>query len=65
MCIRDRTYPFAPVPETGGCGVHDADLCVTAEDPAGHPDAGAQVVRVSVEYEDATTALVRFSAFTL
>ncbi|WP_051113528.1 hypothetical protein [Streptomyces davaonensis] len=59
------TYPFAPLPETDGCGVHDADLCLTAEDPAGHPDAGAQVVRVSVEYEDAATALVRFSAHTL
>ncbi|MGW5633748.1 hypothetical protein [Streptomyces sp. NPDC003832] len=61
----ELSYPFAPTPETGGCGVWEADLCLTAEDPAGHPDAGAHVVQVNVVNEDATTALVHFSAYTM
>ncbi|MFI6009702.1 hypothetical protein ACIBAG_12915 [Streptomyces sp. NPDC051243] len=60
-----RTYPDAPAPETESCGLWDADLCLDVADPGGHPDAGAHAVQVSVEYESAGTALVRFSTFTL
>ncbi|WP_031482818.1 hypothetical protein [Streptomyces bicolor] len=60
-----RTYPDAPAPETGSCGLSDADLCLEVAHPDGHPAAGAHAVQVSVEYESADTALVRFSAFTM
>ncbi|MFF8394377.1 hypothetical protein [Streptomyces sp. NPDC016172] len=65
--VRDwlrATYPDAPEPRTGGgvCGAFCLD--VTHED--GLPGtAEAHVVQVRVEYENAETALVRFSAFTM
>jgi hypothetical protein len=68
--VRDRpahTYPDAPAPDTESC-TGDTDLCLaldfTADPPSGtHPPA--DVVRTGVVFEDAGTALVRFSAFTL
>ncbi|MEV5433895.1 hypothetical protein [Streptomyces sp. NPDC052701] len=58
------TYPDAPEPRTGG-GVRGAlRLEVTHEN--GLPGtAEAHVVQVRVENENAETALVRFSAFTM
>ena len=61
-----RTYPQAPEPGTEFCG-EGADLCLnldSADRPV--PDGvGANAVKVDVVYEDAGTALVRFSAFTV
>ncbi|MFF7868524.1 hypothetical protein ACFZCT_18995 [Streptomyces qaidamensis] len=65
--VRDwlrRTYPDAPEPRTGGgvCGA----LCLDVTHEDGLPGAAeAHVVQVRVEYENAETALVRFSAFTM
>ncbi|MFH9012695.1 hypothetical protein ACH4C6_15055 [Streptomyces sp. NPDC017943] len=58
------TYPDAPRPRTGGgvCGA----LCLDVTRENGLPGtAGAHVVQVRVEHENAETALVRFSAFTM
>ncbi|MFB8245346.1 hypothetical protein ACFC5X_09895 [Streptomyces sp. NPDC055952] len=58
------TYPDAPEPRTGGgvCGA----LCLDVTRESGLPGtAGAHVVQVRVENENAETALVRFSAFTM
>ncbi|MEG8276509.1 hypothetical protein [Streptomyces sp. AHA2] len=58
------TYPDAPEPRTGGgpCGA----LCLDVTHDDGLPGtAGAHVVQVRVENENAETALVRFSAFTM
>ncbi|PNG19894.1 hypothetical protein [Streptomyces cahuitamycinicus] len=58
------TYPGAPEPRTGGgvCGA----LCLDVTHEDGLPGAAeAHVVQVRVEYENAETALVRFSAFTM
>ncbi|MFF7737392.1 hypothetical protein [Streptomyces sp. NPDC007984] len=65
--VRDwlrETYPNGPEPRTGGgaCGA----LCLDVTHENGLPGtAGAHVVQVRVEYENAETALVRFSAFTM
>ncbi|MEU3935053.1 hypothetical protein AB0E85_23930 [Streptomyces sp. NPDC029044] len=65
--VRDwlrTTYPDAPGPRTGGgvCGA----LCLDVTHEDGLPGtAEAHVVQVRVEYENAETALVRFSAFTM
>jgi hypothetical protein len=65
--VRDwlrRTYPDAPEPRTGGgvCGA----LCLDVTHEDGLPGAAeAHVVQVRVEYVNAETALVRFSAFTM
>ncbi|MER7477611.1 hypothetical protein ABTX60_08115 [Streptomyces sp. NPDC126510] len=65
--VRDwlrETYPDAPAPRTGGgaCGA----LCLDVTHENGLPGtAEAHVVRVRVEHENAETALVRFSAFTM
>ncbi|MEV7079722.1 hypothetical protein AB0N88_14405 [Streptomyces sp. NPDC093516] len=65
--VRDwlrATYPDAPEPQTGGgvCGA----LCLDVTHEDGLPGtARAHVVQVRVEYENAETALVRFSAFTM
>ncbi|MFF6913794.1 hypothetical protein [Streptomyces sp. NPDC012466] len=59
-----ETYPDAPEPRTGGgvCGA----LCLDVTHEDGLPGtAEAHVVQVRVEYENAETALVRFSAFTM
>ncbi|MFE8962300.1 hypothetical protein [Streptomyces iakyrus] len=59
-----ETYPNAPKPRTGGgvCGA----LCLDVTHEDGLPGtAEAHVVQVRVEYENAETALVRFSAFTM
>ncbi|MFF7488676.1 hypothetical protein [Streptomyces luteogriseus] len=59
-----ETYPNAPKPRTGGgaCGA----LCLDVTHENGLPGtAEAHVVQVRVEYENAETALVRFSAFTM
>ncbi|MFE7897304.1 hypothetical protein ACFU3E_07160 [Streptomyces sp. NPDC057424] len=58
------TYPDAPGPRTGGgsCGA----LCLDVTHENGLPGtAEAHVVQVRVEYVNAETALVRFSAFTM
>ncbi|CAL9521634.1 hypothetical protein SUDANB2_03850 [Streptomyces sp. enrichment culture] len=58
------TYPDAPEPRTGGgvCGA----LCLDVTHEEGLPGtAQAHVVQVRVEYENAETARVRFSAFTM
>ncbi|MGW1539174.1 hypothetical protein ACWCPM_02550 [Streptomyces sp. NPDC002309] len=59
------TYPDAPAPGSV-CEDADADLCLDLglSDALPGP-AGAHAVRVAVEHEDARTALVRFSAFTM
>ncbi|MFJ7335424.1 hypothetical protein ACIQU3_11885 [Streptomyces sp. NPDC101110] len=65
--VRDwlrETYPDAPEPRTGGgvCGA----LCLDVTHEDGLPGtAEAHVVQVRVEYENAETARVRFSAFTM
>ncbi|MFJ8592408.1 hypothetical protein [Streptomyces sp. NPDC093598] len=65
--VRDwlgETYPDAPEPRTGGgsCGA----LCLDVTHENGLPGAAeAHVVQVRVEYVNAETALVRFSAFTM
>ncbi|MEW2608770.1 hypothetical protein AB0937_00865 [Streptomyces sp. NPDC047880] len=65
--VRDwlrETYPNAPEPRTGGgvCGA----LCLDVTHEDGLPGtAEAHVVQVRVEYENAETARVRFSAFTM
>jgi hypothetical protein len=58
-----ETYPNAPEIRTGGpCGA----LCLDVSHEDGLPaPAEAHVVQVRVEYENAETALVRFSAFTM
>ncbi|MFJ6000211.1 hypothetical protein [Streptomyces sp. NPDC092370] len=59
-----ETYPDAPEPRTGGgsCGA----LCLDVTHENGLPGtAEAHVVQVRVEYVNAETALVRFSAFTM
>ncbi|WP_432120165.1 hypothetical protein [Streptomyces sp. bgisy032] len=57
------TYPDAPEPRQGGaCGA----LCLDVTSENGLPGtAEAHVVQVRVEYENAETARVRFSAFTM
>ncbi|MFE1246969.1 hypothetical protein [Streptomyces sp. NPDC058766] len=57
------TYPDAPKPRSGGsCGA----LCLDVTSGNGLPGtAEAHVVQVRVEYENAETARVRFSAFTM
>ncbi|CAL9518654.1 hypothetical protein SUDANB108_03816 [Streptomyces sp. enrichment culture] len=64
--VRDwlrATYPDAPEPRTGGsCGA----LCLDVTHEEGLPGtAEAHVVQLRVEYENAETARVRFSAFTM
>lgn len=65
--VRDwlrETYPNGPKARTGGgaCGA----LCLDVTRENGLPGtAEAHVVQVRVEYENAETALVRFSAFTM
>lgn len=65
--VRDwlrETYPNGPEARTGGgaCGA----LCLDVTHENGLPGtAEAHVVQVRVEYENAETALVRFSAFTM
>ncbi|WP_367321771.1 hypothetical protein [Streptomyces sp. HUAS ZL42] len=60
------TYPDAPAPGTAYCADEDADLCLALDATKGLPDGvSADAVRMSVVYEDADTALVRFSAFTM
>lgn len=65
--VRDwlrETYPNGPEARTGGgaCGA----LCLDVTRENGLPGtAEAHVVQVRVEYENAETALVRFSAFTM
>ncbi|BCL21895.1 hypothetical protein ACPCBX_33760 [Streptomyces tuirus] len=65
--VRDwlrQTYPNGPEARAGGgaCGV----LCLDVTHENGLPGtAEAHVVQVRVEYENAETALVRFSAFTM
>ncbi|MGX5213835.1 hypothetical protein ACWKT3_34955 [Streptomyces violaceus] len=65
--VRDwlrATYPNAPKARTGGGSCEALCLDVTHEN--GLPGtAKAHVVQVRVEYENAETALVRFSAFTM
>jgi hypothetical protein len=73
----ERTYPQAPEPRTRFCVPKSADLCLsldfsgTTEEGAGrvpgsaYPGFGAAAARVSVEYEGAGGALVRFAAYTL
>ncbi|GAA2602633.1 hypothetical protein GCM10010304_59590 [Streptomyces roseoviolaceus] len=58
-----ETYPNAPEIRTGDpCGA----LCLDVSHEDGLPaSAEAHVVQVRVEYENAETALVRFSAFTM
>ncbi|MFI6376971.1 hypothetical protein [Streptomyces sp. NPDC050546] len=58
-----ETYPNAPELRTGDpCGA----LCLDVSHEDGLPaSAEAHVVQVRVEYENAETALVRFSAFTM
>ncbi|MER6917546.1 hypothetical protein [Streptomyces spiralis] len=67
--VRDwlhRTYPDAPAPETESCLTDDADLCLELSHMQGLPEGvGADVVQVSVTYEDSGTALVGFAAFTI
>ncbi|MEV0239446.1 hypothetical protein AB0I06_05830 [Streptomyces sp. NPDC050674] len=59
-----ETYPDAPEPRTGG-GACTA-LCLDLTHENGLPGtAEAHVVQVRVEHENAETALVRFSAFTM
>ncbi|GGJ49842.1 hypothetical protein [Streptomyces brasiliensis] len=60
------TYPEAPEPGTDLCDT-DADLCLNLNTQyATPPDgAGADAVTVNVTYEDAGTAVVFFSAFTV
>ncbi|MFI8090866.1 hypothetical protein ACIF9R_21515 [Streptomyces sp. NPDC086080] len=57
------TYPDAPKPRSGGtCGA----LCLDVTAETGLPGtAEAHVVQVRVAYENAETARVRFSAFTM
>ncbi|WP_244207225.1 hypothetical protein [Streptomyces swartbergensis] len=57
------TYPDAPEPRAGGsCGA----LCLDVTHENGLPaTVGAHVVQVRVEYVNAETARVRFSAFTM
>lgn len=64
--VRDwlrETYPNAPEARSdASCGA----LCLDVSHENGLPaTAGAHVVQVRVEYENAETARVRFSAFTL
>ncbi|GKQ35880.1 hypothetical protein [Streptomyces sp. A012304] len=73
----ERTYPQAPEPRNRFCVPKSADLCLsldfsgTTEEGAGQfpgsarPGFGAAAAQVSVEYEGADGALVRFSAFTM
>ncbi|MET9759495.1 hypothetical protein ABZ016_10615 [Streptomyces sp. NPDC006372] len=58
-----ETYPDAPEIRTGGtCGA----LCLDVTHEDGLPGtAEAHVVQVRVEYENAETAVVRYSAFTM
>ncbi|MFD5160314.1 hypothetical protein ACFWMJ_19930 [Streptomyces hawaiiensis] len=59
-----ETYPDAPKPRTGGgsCGA----LCLDVTHENGLPGtAEAHVVQVRVEYVNAETARLRFSAFTM
>ncbi|MEV0641842.1 hypothetical protein AB0I77_44365 [Streptomyces sp. NPDC050619] len=67
--VRDwltHTYPDAPAPETEFCADEDADLCLDLGYADHLPDTvDADAVQVNVVYEDADTALVRFSAFTV
>jgi hypothetical protein len=60
------TYPRDPQPGTEFCD-HGADLCLNlnSSDAPPPPGADADAVTVNVTYVDATTALVRFSAFTV
>ncbi|MFD0250325.1 hypothetical protein ACFVGX_05365 [Streptomyces sp. NPDC127113] len=61
-----HTYPDAPAPGTESCLGADADLCLDLGPERGLPGgADAHAVRVRVVYEDAKTALVRFTAFTM
>ncbi|MEU0383546.1 hypothetical protein [Streptomyces chartreusis] len=64
--VRDwlrETYPNAPEARSdASCGA----LCLDVSHEDGLPaTAGAHVVQVRVEYENAETARVRFSAFTM
>ncbi|MEU0242916.1 hypothetical protein ABZ192_01070 [Streptomyces sp. NPDC006235] len=64
--VRDwlrETYPKAPEARSdASCGA----LCLDVSHEDGLPaTAGAHVVQVRVEYENAETARVRFSAFTM
>lgn len=67
--VRDwlaRAYPDAPAPETEFCADEDADLCLVLGDAEGLPEGvAADTVQVSVVHEDAGTARVRFTAFTM
>lgn len=59
------TYPDAPAPGSV-CADADADLCLDLGPSDALPaPVGAHAVRVAVEHEDARTARVRFSAFTM
>ncbi|MFH8936449.1 hypothetical protein [Streptomyces griseosporeus] len=58
--------PQGPQPGATGCD-HGADLCLNldAADSVLPPGAAAAAVTVNVTYENATTARVRWSAFTM
>ncbi|MFF4562350.1 hypothetical protein [Streptomyces sp. NPDC001435] len=60
------TYPEGPQPGTDLCDT-GADLCLNLNTQFATPpdDAGADAVTVNVTYEDAGTAVVSFSAFTV
>ncbi|GEC06272.1 hypothetical protein SSP24_39270 [Streptomyces spinoverrucosus] len=59
------TYLYAPDPDTEFC-LDDADLCLELDFMVhSDPEVSADAVQVYVTYEDADTARVRFSAFTV
>ncbi|MCF2129732.1 hypothetical protein L1I79_25370 [Strepomyces sp. STD 3.1] len=61
-----HTYPDAPEPGTESCVGAEADLCLDLVHEQGLPaGVDAHAVRVRVVHEDAGTALVRFTAFTM
>ncbi|MER7779591.1 hypothetical protein ABTZ21_32030 [Streptomyces sp. NPDC096191] len=61
-----HTCPDAPAPGTESCVGAEADLCLDLGPEQGLPGGvDAHAVRVRVVHEDAGTALVRFTAFTM
>ncbi|MFF9046478.1 hypothetical protein [Streptomyces parvulus] len=61
-----HTYPDAPEPGAEFCAGEAADLCLDLSYAQGLPDGvEADAVQVRVVHEEAGTALVRFTAFTL
>ncbi|MFI7351545.1 hypothetical protein ACIBSR_35455 [Streptomyces sp. NPDC049936] len=61
-----HTYPDAPAPGAESCAGAEADLCLDLGHEQGlPPGVDAHAVQVRVAHEDAGTALVRFTAFTM